>query len=220
MPRHALVFVAGVLAGGLCVYLLRPAASQRQSASPAPGRPAPEARERARESRSDEPGLAECKRALSQQRAELRLVRQEMAQVSSPHRIDDEVDVPAIRFDTASGRAAGGEGDPGAGGESPGQRAEAATEHVRDAVVEHLGVTEDERGVLEDLVCTQRDNLRQLYDDLGDGRMEAEGFMRAVARERTLTNEGLRRSLGSRRYRRFRQLGAIGLLAPTLCEKH
>lgn len=92
-------------------------------------------------------------------------------------------------------------------------------EKVRDTVVDQLGVTDDEQQVIKDLVCPQRDNVRGLYDDLGEGRMDAAAFVQALSQERAVASEGLRRSLGSRRYRQFRQLGAIGLLAPVLCKQ-
>lgn len=224
MVKYAMVGVACAIVGGLVGWAVHPGTDVRPD-HPAPPANRPTPPRRAGDTRASEPAepaaLVECKRALVQQRAELRLVRDAAARASE-ERVDEDEDgvgpagtAPSGPSRDAPPDGAGSSTDPS----SERQRARAATEKVRDTVVDHLGVTEDEQQVIKDLVCTQRENVRGLYDDLGEGRLDAEAFVQALSQERTLASEGLRRSLGSRRYRRFRELGAIGLLAPVLCKK-
>lgn len=220
MLKYAIVGIAGMLAGGLATWALRPTPEGREGHGTERTRTVREPRTVTHDEPVEDTDFAECRRALVQQRAELRLVREEAARGTAERLLDEEDGVAPSAPSASSPHPSVGDANQGGDAQpSERERSRAASERVRETVVEHLGVTEDEQQVIKDLVCTQRDNVRGLYTELGEGRMDADAFVQALAQERTLTSEGLRRSLGSRRYRRFRELGAIGLLTPQLCKK-
>ena len=224
MVRYAIVGLASALAGGLAVWAVRPSAEGDRAhvarSTRAVRGAGPDAR-----SRTEQPAQAdlnECRRALVQQRAELRLVREEAARVEEERVLDDDDGIGPSR--TSSGRVPAASAASSKVGDteqprSERQRYREATVKVREAVVDHVGVTEDEEQVIKDLVCTQRENVRGLFSDLSDGQIDADAFIQALGQERTLSSEGLRRSLGRRRYNEFRRLGVIGLLVPRLCKQ-
>jgi hypothetical protein len=154
--------------------------------------------------------LAECRRALFQREVDLRGAQTTAARaVAGPRSIrafDDEEEPPA---DEAAAAPDAEER----------RRYREAREKVRDAVVEQMAITDEEKRALADVMCPQRDNERQLLSEYAAGRLDAQALFRSIAEERATSSEGMRRSLGSGRFRRLQRVGALSLLAPRLCTK-
>jgi len=211
MRRIAAVALGGALVGALVAWALR---SEGADVSESPTARVDRARPTAAERAGDEPGappdLAECRRVLFQKEAELRGAQTTAARaVTGPRTVrsfDDEDEPPTEEAEAATAPDA-----------EERRRYREARAKVRDAVVEQMGITEEEERALADVMCPQRDNERQLMSEFAAGRLDAEALFRSIAEERATSTEGMRRSLGSGRFRRLQRVGALSLLAPRLC---
>jgi hypothetical protein len=226
--RYLVGGVLGALLGGISVWAMG------APAAPEEGRDAGEERVPRRVLERDGPDddedsapgqprtLAECKQALVRKDVEMRAVRATAARAVAGALMDDD--------EPMAGPTPAGGGGPGAGVGEPAapsdperdaERArwrEASTK-VRDALIEDLGMTQDEQRALADAVCPLRENERSLVLEFGDGSLDAEAFFASMAEERRASTQLMRQSLGAERYRRLRNVGGIAMLSRSLCRR-
>ncbi len=164
--------------------------------------------------------FAECKQALVRKDVEIRAVRATAARAVAGALMDDD-DPPGT---PPTGGSTGG-GEPAVSADSSDDRnaertrwREASTK-VREALIEDLGVTEDEQQALSDAVCPLRENERSLMFEFAEGSVSTEAFFATMSEERRASTQLMRQSLGAERYRRLRDVGGIGILSRSLCRR-
>jgi len=163
--------------------------------------------------------LAECRQSLVAKEVEIRAVRATAARAVAGALVSDDDDAPG-EPGAAAHRTEGGDGeDPAARAARRAEREHwrEASKKVREALVEELGVTQDEEQSLADAVCPQRENERSLYYQYADGSLDVDGLFTALAQERHEATRAMRQSLGKGRFAKLRRVGGLPVLSRTLC---